>query len=279
MKKIKNIETIKNTLKYIVLIGVLIIILFPIFWVISTSFKVPNDYYSSPPVWIPSEITIDHYYKLFTTYGASPYIINSIIIASGATIFVMLLSIPAAYSMSKYRIGGEKFSFWILSLRMLPPVVAIIPLFILFIQLKLIDTYIGLILPYLIFNIPFAIWLLISFFKDIPPELHESAMVDGCTEVGAMVKIILPLMSPGIVVVSLFTFIFTWNDLLLALSLSRSHTKTLMVLIASTMQSPTGIFFGAAAASATIGIIPVFLITLFLQRYLVKGLTLGGVKG
>jgi len=279
VKKIKKIETIKNTLKYIVLIGILIIVLFPIFWVISTSFKPLNDFYSSPPVWIPSEITFDHYYKLFTTYRASPYIINSIIITSGVTILVMLLTIPAAYSMSRYRIGGKKLPFWILSFRMLPPVAVVIPLFLLFIQLKLIDTYIGLILSYLVFHIPFAIWLLISFFKDIPPELHESAMIDGCTEVGAMVKIILPLISPGIVVVSLFTFIFTWNDLVLVLTLSRGHTKTLMLLIASTMQSPTGIFFGAAAASAAIGIIPVFLITLFLQRYLVKGLTLGGVKG
>lgn len=279
MKRIVALKKLVELPKYIFLAVALIITLFPIYWVLTTSLKVEKEFYATPPIWIPSQPTIAHYVNLFSNYNALSFINNSTIIALSSSILVMILSIPTAYAISKYKVGGEKFSFWILCMRMLPPVVIVIPLFMLFSKLGLVDTYIGLILPYLIFNIPFAVWLLKGFFSDIPNELHESACVDGCTEMTALIRIILPLITPGLVVVFLFCFIFTWNDLIMVLTLSRKNTGTLMMLLASTMQSPTGMYFGEAAAVAAIGIVPIFILTLLMQRYIVRGLTLGGVKG
>jgi len=263
---------------YVLLIIFIVITLFPLLWLLITSIKIPKDYYASPPVWLPSQVTIEHYKVLFTTYGAGPFIKNSIIIAAGNTILVLLLGIPAAYAIARHSIGGKNFAFWILSQRMLPPVAAVIPLFMLFSKLRLIDTYTGLILTYSIFNLSFAVWMLIGFFRDTPQELYEAAMLDGCNEVQTIIKVILPIIAPGVVVVALFCFVFAWNELMFAMTFSRTNAKTLMMVIASTMQSPTGIFFGEAAGAAVIGLIPPFILTLFFQRYLVRGLSFGAVK-
>ncbi len=263
---------------YVLLIIFIVITLFPLLWLLITSIKIPKDYYASPPVWFPSQVTLEHYKVLFTTYGVGPFIKNSIIIAAGNTILVLLLGIPAAYAIARHSIGGKNFAFWILSQRMLPPVAAVIPLFMLFSKLRLIDTYTGLILTYSIFNLSFAVWMLIGFFRDTPQELYEAAMLDGCNEVQTIIKVILPIIAPGVVVVALFCFVFAWNELMFAMTFSRTNAKTLMMVIASTMQSPTGIFFGEAAGAAVIGLIPPFILTLFFQRYLVRGLSFGAVK-
>jgi len=264
---------------HIVLVFVTIIMLFPLIWLVSTSFKLPVDYYSSPPVWFPSNITFNHYKTLFTTYGAIPYLKNSLIVSIANTLLVLLLSIPASYSIARLKVGGNQLSFWFLSQRMLPPVASLIPLFILFSKIRLLDNYLSLIIAYTIFNLPFAIWMLIGFIQEIPRELEEAAALDGCTEIQVLWRIILPLVLPGLVVISLFCFLFAWNELMFAITFTRRNTKTLMVLLASTMQSPTGMFFGEAAAAAIIGVTPSFVLTMFLQRYLVRGLTLGAVKG
>jgi multiple sugar transport system permease protein len=263
---------------YVILIIFIVVTLFPLLWLLITSIKIPKDYYSSPPVWFPSQVTGEHYKVLFTTYGAGPFIKNSIIIAAGNTILVLLLGIPAAYAIARHSIGGRNFAFWILSQRMLPPVAAVIPLFMLFSRFRLLDTHIGLILTYSIFNLSFAVWMLIGFFRDTPQELYEAAMLDGCNEVQTIMKVILPIIAPGVVVVALFCFVFAWNELMFAMTFSRTNAKTLMMVIASTMQSPTGIFFGEAAGAAVIGLIPPFILTLFFQRYLVRGLSFGAVK-
>jgi len=264
---------------YIILLICVAIMLFPIIWLILTSLKIQKDYYSSPPIWIPVKITFNHYQVLFTTYGAFPFIKNSIIIATGNTLLVLLLGIPTAYAIARHSVGGKNLAFYILSQRMLPPVAAIIPLFIIFSKIHLLDTYLGLILTYSIFNLSFAVWMLIGFFHDTPKELFEAAMLDGCNEIQTIQKIIIPIIAPGIVVVALFCFIFAWNELMFAMTFSRERAKTLMMLITSTMQSPTGIFFGEAAGAGVIALVPPFILTLFFQKYLVRGLSFGAVKG
>jgi multiple sugar transport system permease protein len=162
---------------------------------------------------------------------------------------------------------------------MMPPVAAVIPLFLLYARLNLIDTYPGIIIADTIFNIPFAVWILISFFADFPREIQDQALVDGCTEFESLWRIIMPAVLPGVVVVSLFCFVFSWNELMFALTFTRTTTKPVMKLFESLLQSPTGNFYGAAAAAVVLGVIPAYLLTLFFQRYLVRGLTMGGVKG
>ena len=161
---------------------------------------------------------------------------------------------------------------------MLPPVAAIIPLFLLYVKFGLIDTYTGIILSHTIFNIPFAVWILIGFFADFPREIQDQAMVDGCSEFGTIWRIILPVIIPGVLVVTLFTFVFSWNEVMFSLTFGRTETRTITKLFQSLLQSPTGIFFGPAAASVILGVIPAYTLTLFFQRYLVRGLSLGSVK-
>lgn len=276
-KKTKSI--IKKILFYLLVAVIVVVTLFPIYWVITTSFKYQRDFMSSPPIYFATEYTFDHYVKAFKLWNAWPYIINSLIISLSSTGVILLLSIPAAYAIAKYRSGGAKFKIWLTVLRMLPPVVLVIPLFLMLNKIGIIDTYPGMVLPYLVFNVPFAILMLVGFFADIPPSLQEAALVDGCTEMKAMRKIVLPLLLPGIVVVILFCFVYVWNDLLIAVALTRQNTQTIMLLVTASMQQLTGTYFGNAAAMASFAIVPIFIITLFTQKYLVRGLTLGGVKG
>lgn len=272
-------RNMKRVLFTVAVLLVVVVSLFPIYWVILTSFKYQRDFMSSPPVYFTTALTLEHYITAFKMWNTGPYIIHSLVISLIATFLIVLLSVPAAYAISKHQIGGAKLNTWMVFQRMLPPAVVIIPVYLIFSKLNILDTYIGMALPYLIFQIPFAILMLIGFFSDIPQSLQEAAMVDGCTEIQSLVKIILPLVLPGIVVVILFSFVFVWNDMLIALALSRQNTQTIVMLVAASMQQLTGTFFGMAAAMASFAIIPIFVITIFTQKHLVRGMTMGGVKG
>jgi len=264
---------------YVTLLGVTGAFLLPTLWIISTSLKTPGEYFSFPPLWIPRQPTLEHYRLLLGEYGGVQYFRNSLIISGGNTLFVLALSIPAAYALARYQVGGRVLAFWILAQRMLPPIALVIPLFLLYTKLSLLNTFPGLILAYTIFNIPLAVWLLIGFFQDFPRAIQEQAMVDGCSELGSVIRIILPLIAPGVMVVALLTFTLCWNDLLLALTLTRSSTRTIMVFFTSALYSPTDVQYGSASGSIVLGIVPAFVLALCGQRYLVRGLSAGGIKG
>jgi multiple sugar transport system permease protein len=256
-----------------------IFFLFPTLWIVVTSLKVPVEYFSIPPRWIPENPTLEHYQKMFVTYNVAAAIKNTIFIALANTIFTLGLSIPLAYAVARYRVGGGFLPGWIISQRMLPAVAIVLPFFLIFRQLQLINTYHGMVIAYALFFIPFATWLLLGFFEDFPRDIQDAAMVDGASEVGALFRIVLPLMAGGIFVVALLVFIFTWNDLLIALVLTRQETRTLMVFFTAALVSPTQEDFGVAAGSIVIGMVPAYLFALFGQRWLVRGLTMGGLKG
>ncbi|GAH27398.1 unnamed protein product, partial [marine sediment metagenome] len=210
---------------------------------------------------------------------------NSLIIASLNLLLVLGVSIPAAYGIARFRVGGENLSFWILSQRMLPPVATIIPFFLLFRgfelfgrQITLLDKHLGLILVYCTFNIAFAVWLLIGFFESFPAEIEEAAVIDGCSRIGAVLRVVIPVIAPGIVVTGLFCFIFSWNEFLFALILTREAAKTVTLQL-SQFRTPTKILWGEMSALSLITIIPILVIVVFIQRYLVKGLAFGAVKG
>jgi len=261
-------------------VGILVAV-FPFYWIVTTSFKYSRDHFSKPPVYFPTDYTLDHYDRLFarTDVNALPFLKNSFVLSTFNMVFVVAISIPAAYALSRYRLGGDKARFAILTGRMLPPVILVLPLFLIYRNLNLNNTYLGLVLAYSIFNGPLAVWLLMAFFEDFPTEIIDASLVDGSTELQALVRIVMPLMAPSIVVVALFCFLTGWNDLIFVLTLGGRETQTLNMLMVNLLNAPSNESFGPAAATVVLGVLPPFVLTLFMQRYLVSGLSLGGVKG
>jgi len=267
-------------LTYVGIAAALIFFLFPFVWILTTSLKGNEDYFSFPPVWIPSEPSLVHYYRLFTHGNGWLYLKNSLVISTLSMLAALVFSVPTAYSIARFRFGGSMFSNFLLLLRTMPAIALVLPIYVLYSQLGMTNTYFGLVLLYTVFYIPFAVWLMIGFIRDVPKEIEEAALIDGCSRLQALLRVVIPIIVPGLAVVALFAFITTWNEFLFAVILTGAETKTTMVLVASyTSGSPTDTFYGEASASVVLGILPAFLVAFALQRYLVKGLALGAVKG
>jgi len=266
-------------LLYVFLLIGAFISIFPILWMVFTSFK-PDPLITSPdPVWL-FKPTIEHYKMIFTTaqdFTFWRYFFNSLIISGVSTVIAIIAGYFCAYSISRFNTGGTNFSYWILSIRMLPPAVFITPIVILFGFYHLMDTRIAVIMMYLIFNVPFAVWIFLSFIDDIPTDLEHAALLDGYSRFDVLRKIVLPLTAPSIVAVGLICFIFSWNEFLFALVLSFQKATTLTVGTARFVGG-YGIWWGRISAALTIAAIPPIIVGLFGQKYLVRGLTMGAVK-
>lgn len=265
-----------------VLIIFLFLFMFPVVWMFLTSFKTEEEYFSYPPVFIPKDFSLRNYFNAMALppdgRGGLQGLRDSVIIAVSTTIASVIMGALAAYSLSRFKTGGENFSFWILSTRMMPPIAAALPLFLIFKNIKLLDTHLALIIANTIFNLPFVIWLLKGFFDDLPAEMEEAALIEGCSHWGAFWRIALPLVAPGIVAVSLFSFIFAWNEFMFALLLTRRNVRTLTIIVPSLVGGHE-ILWGEIAAIGIVAILPGVLLSLLLQRYLVRGLSMGAVKG
>ncbi len=267
---------------YAILLLALAFFLFPVLWTFVTSFKTQKEFFSYPPVFVPQQIDLHNYIGAMIPPpdGRNGFksLMDSGIVALGTTILSMILGAPAAYSLARWKTGGDDLSFWILSTRMFPPVAAALPLFFIFQKLKLLDTYYVLILANTIFVLAFVIWMLKGYFEDLPTELEEAALIDGCSSFRAFTLIALPLVAPGLVATTLFAFVFTWNEFLFALLLTRRAVRTLTVMVPSLVGGHE-ILWGEIAAAGIVAIIPGIVLALLLQRYLIRGLTLGAVKG
>lgn len=274
----------KNTRNFIwtvirtfILILFLIFFLFPVFWVFLTSLKTPVEQMSIPPVWVPSKICLQNYVDLFNHPDFYRSLFNSFIVASVATLITVTIGCFATYAIERLKFGGEFFSNIILITRMIPPVVIIVPIFILAFKANLLGSYSLLIITYSALNIALVIWLLRDSFAKVPVEIEEAAMLDGCTRFQILWKIVLPIIKPGLIATSLICFIFCWNEFIFALTLSGERVKTLPVLI-STFVSQKGMDRGIMSAGGIIASLPIIFITLFFQRYLIDGLTKGSGK-
>lgn len=249
----------------------------PFVWNVLTSFKDKGEYFTYPPVFLPSSFDLEHYIQGLRLGGAKG-IKDSFIIASLTTILAIVFGSLAAYSLSRFRIGGENFAFWILSVRMMPPIASVLPLFLFFRFLRWLDTYQALILTYSLVNLPFAVWMMKGFFDELPVELEEAALIDGCGRLGAFLRVALPLVAPGLVATALFCFMFSWNEFLFALILGRSKVVPVTVNIAGLIGGHE-ILWAEIAAVSIVASVPIIVMAILLQRYLVRGLTLGAVKG
>jgi multiple sugar transport system permease protein len=268
---------IRTFVLLVLTVAVFTVILFPPFVTLLTSLKTEVDAFTFPPKWIFKPI-LSNYSEIFQTSEFLRYVFNSLLVAGANTCLCLLLGSPAAYGLARFRFrGADNLAFWILSLRMMPPVAAIIPVYILMKNLHFLDTPWALITVYLTFNLPFVVWMMKGFFEDIPREIEESALVDGCSELGIFSRIAVPLAAPGLAATAIIIFIFAWNEFLFALILTATKSVTLPVGILGYMKE-TGINWGYMTAGGILSLIPVIIFTSLSQRYLVKGLTLGALK-
>ena len=264
-------------LRYLAAVVALIVFLFPIYWLFAMSLKTAEEIFAFPPVWWPSSIRLENYLVLFRD-GDAKTIGNSLVIATVSTVLAMFFGTLCAYSIARFRTGGDNFAMWVLSNRMLPPIVIVFPIFLLYVKLGWVDTYIGLIVLYTAFNLPYVIWMMRGYIQDIPLELEESALVDGCTRWGVFRKVVLPMARSGIFATAVFTFVFAWNEFLFALVLTRSEVTTFPVQVTHYLGGQSN-FYSKIAAMSVLGTLPIFVAVAMLQRFLVRGISLGAVKG
>ncbi len=253
------------------------LILFPVFWMAAMMFKPEDVMFERPTVWF-FQPTLDHFDYVIER-GFLGHLATSILVAAGSTILVVILGTPAAYAFARFEMWRRDDLFlFILATRMAPPVCLVIPFYLIFAKVGLLDTYIGLIAAYLTFNLSFYVWVLRSFCRDLPAELEESAMVEGYSRIQTFIRITLPLLRPGIVSTAVLCFIFAWNEFLYAFMLGGSDVKTLPVAI-PTLITAQGVKWGEMAIVGIIALLPVLAAVFALQKHIVRGLTMGAVKG
>jgi len=276
-QKIQSRRSWQVVFVYLAIAILLMFTLFPVYWMFIGAIKQRGEFYTSPPVFFPKVADWQNFTRALQRGGAKG-IKDSLIVAGVSAGLSIFLGSLAAYSIARYKTGGDNLSFWILSIRMAPPIAGIIPIFIIMRYLGLLDTYPALILAYCLFNLPFAVWLIKGFFEDIPSDVEGAALVDGFNRLQVFWRIALPLAVPGLIVTGLFCFIFSWNEFLFSLVLTRSKVTTLPVII-SGMVGGHEIMWGEISALSVLTSAPVVILALLLQRYLVRGLTFGAMRG
>jgi len=262
---------------YLLIAIVVIFVLFPIIWIFMISIKTQRDAFAMPPVWIYKPIW-KNYIDVWTQDVFSRAFVNSFIVTMLGVLIAMVAAIPAAYMINEYSFKGKRaIELWMLLSYMFPQFLFIIPIYLLYQKIGLYDTRIGLAIIYQVAALPFFVWLVRSFFNEVPKELRDAAKIDGCNQFQILYKIYVPLAAPGIAATAILTAIYIWNELVIALSLTFSNSKTVSVAI-SGFRGYTAINWGAMTAASIITIIPMFIFALLAQKYIVKGLTLGAIK-
>lgn len=260
----------------VTLLIVCAVCVFPLLWMIMISLKTKTLTYD-PSVWFFSP-TFENYRMIFENRNAVDYLKNSSIVVVLTTVFSIFIGGLAAYGFARFEFKKkENRAFWVLSLRMLPPMASVIPIFVMASLLGVLDTHIVLIVCYMLFNIPFTIWMMRSFFEEIPVALEEAAFVDGASRFKVFIKIILPLATPGLIATAIFCLINSWNEFVFALFLTSADASTLPTTV-TLFLSVTGVVWGEMSAIGIVTILPVLVFAMIVQKYMIRGLTFGGVK-
>jgi multiple sugar transport system permease protein len=254
--------------------------IFPFYIVITTALKNDREIFAWPPVWLFHATLANFYDALFVFggQGAGTFILNSIITTGASTVLSLVLGSMAAYGLARFRFRGRRqLAFWILSTRFAPPIAFVVPMYLMVLQLNLLDTHIALILIYTSMNLSLVIWLLRGFFAEIPIEIEEAALVDGYTRIQIFWRIAVPLVQPGIITAGVLVSIFSWNEFLFASVLTQTNAQTLPVYL-SGFSNAMGMAWGQYMAVGVIALLPISAVAFILQRYLVRGLTFGAVR-
>jgi multiple sugar transport system permease protein len=287
----KTRSIFNNILFYLAIVILLCVVVGPFLWMFISSISPQVELSATPPHWFPENPTWFRYQALFAKGGAGGVnmpagvekflkgLTNSLIVSTLTTLICVSTGTMAAYALARLNVPGKnKFMMGILSSQMLPIVVIIIPLYLMLQKFDMMDSLRGLVLLYTGFMLPTVIWIMHSYFETLPHELEEAAMVDGCTRFEAFLKVIIPLSGPGLVAVSAFSFLSSWNEFFMALIFTGANTKTITVTVTE-FSSQFGVDYGLMATGGVIGSIPPLLLAFLLQRYIVAGLTAGSVKG
>lgn len=247
----------------------------PFLWMLLASLKTQAQIMSSDQLFL-FKPTLKNYSSVFGEYNFLRFIANSMVVAIGSTVFSLILGLPASYAIARYKM--QKLGLVILAARIIPAITFLIPWFILFTKVHLVDTFPALILSHMIVTMPFIVWIMIAFFDAVPHEIEEAALIDGCSRHQVFVRIIVPISGAGVITSSLLSFIFSWNNFMFSIILSGDKTKTLPVAVFNFM-SYSEINWGGLMAAACMITLPVIMITLFAQRYIVSGFAAGAIKG
>lgn len=283
-------QRLKKTISYILLSVWAALCLFPIYWLVITSFKLPIAVFQGATYfpWIDFEPSL-HAWQYLLFGPVQDKVVrswsNSAILAISSALLAVGIGAMAGYGLTRFRYkapllgwGNNNIAFWIISQRMLPPVVIILPFLIMYRFVGLVDTHAGMILAYTVFNLPFAVWILRDFFAGLPAELEESALIDGATRIQAFRKIVLPLAKPGLVATFLFCMMFSWNDYLFALMLTFSNASTLPMYIAGEGTQSYGPQWWYLSALSLLAVIPMAIVAIIVERYITRGLVVGAIK-
>ncbi|MCZ8511558.1 carbohydrate ABC transporter permease [Paenibacillus filicis] len=273
------LRMIKKWMFWVVLLLAVFTLISSLLLTLITSFKTEADITSFPPKWIFTP-TLEHYQNVFygSGYPFGQFFLNSFLVSAGASLLTVLVCFPAAYAMVRFRVGIKRLFPFVVSLKLLPPIVFAIPYFVMFQFLGLLDTKPGLIWAATLMNIPLAIMLIVGFIQELPIEVEEAAIIDGCSSYAVMTKIVFPLIAPGVASSAILSFIFSWNEFLFVRILS--DVKAMTVTVGSSLFIQAyGIRWGDIASAIVLSVLPPLLFTLFVQKYLVKGLSMGAVKG
>jgi ABC-type glycerol-3-phosphate transport system permease component len=267
----------------ITIIGAVVLVvfcIFPFLWMGVSSIKTLPELYTVPPIWWPKTPTVDNYYKVLFESNIPRYFLNSVVISVGSTVLALLLAIFASYGFARFEFRGKPLlQSFVLVGQLLPTAAIIVPLFITLRVLGLVNTYWGLILVYMIITLPLSVWMLTSYFKAIPVELEEAAIIDGASRIGILFRITLPLSTPGIVAVVVYAFVTTWNEFVFALCFATdSSVKTLPIGLAE-FSTEFNTDWGAVMAASVVMTLPIALLFFSMQRLFVGGLTAGATKG
>ena len=269
--------------KIILAAGVSLLLFFTVFpfvWMVATAFKLPNEIFVTPPTFFPKTLTFDNVARLFAETRFAAYLANSVLVASATVLVTLAIAVPAAYALTRFRFRGrEAITATVLFAYMFAPIMIIIPFYVLMRALGLVNTHAGLVLAYTAFCLPFALWLLRSYFQGIPIELEEASMSDGASRAQTVRYIVLPVALPGVIATGTFTFILAWNDYIFArVLLAADELKTLPIGIADLYNSSV-VDWGMIMAAGMIVLIPVLIVFGYLQKFLVAGWGSGGITG
>jgi multiple sugar transport system permease protein len=276
----QKLPLMKYALLYAVLLVLAAAVLLPFYWMVISSFRPPEALFSSKPSLWPSHLALEHYAHVLLRTSFVAQFKNSVIVAIGTTLVCILTGSFAGYSLSRFKFTGAFVVSMVIFLAMMfPATVVLIPLFLVFRTLKLLNTYWGLILAYATFALPFCTWMMKGFFDSIPVELEEAAIVDGCSRAGAMFRVAFPLAAPGVAATAMFGFLLAWNEYLFALTFTTSEDMRTLPVGLTLFSGEYYTNYGALMAASLMVCIPVLAFFLYANRYMIQGLTAGAVKG
>jgi multiple sugar transport system permease protein len=273
-------EWLKKSALTFLALGIVLVALFPIWWLFSTSLKTPLEFLGGGMSLFPRQPTLDHYREVLFDRGFLRFFGNTALIAAAATVISVLAGSLAAYSLSRFRFPWKLdavFLIWALVIRTIPPIVFVVPLFIMFRELRLTNVRLILILAYQIYTLPLAIWMLLGFFREIPRELEEAALTDGATRIQTLIRIVYPLVTPGLAATAIFCVITAWNEFTYALIFARVPADFTIPIGIATFITEYRTLWGHLAAGGLLSSLPLLCFTVFVQRHLLRGFALRGV--